>query len=301
MAVPAMFNNTPEPGHISWDLFHIQYLGVGYEVAAGSTSDRWVWWRYNDGVPAVETGPLLPSDLTADDLLLFGNKDGISIRIQNSNLIDGELIVDGSIFSAAIAANQVSSNHITTAGLDAGVVKFGVMSGDRIAVNTISGDRMAANSIDVTKLNVGDQTNLASDGGFLDPAMSNWVQADPSYLTRVDSSGAAPYVEVTTASDRSSFIASKNRFPTQYGEEFLVSMEYSTPSTNVESLRFNPGIQVYDFDGASGLWRSYETLSIDPVPLGLRSKVSFGLTARLMAALDSTLLLVRRQRPTKSF
>lgn len=147
MAVPEMTNNTPSAGHISWDLFHIQYEGVGYEVPAGSTSDRWVWWRFNAGVPVLESGPAIPGDLIDDDLLLFGNTDGLAVRLQNANLIDGELIVDGTILAEAIATNQINSQHIITAGLDAGVIKFGVMHGDRISVGTLLGDRIIAGSI----------------------------------------------------------------------------------------------------------------------------------------------------------
>lgn len=147
MAVPAMTNNSPEPGHISWAEFHIQYLGVGYLVAAGSSSDRWVWWRYNGGVPTVESGPLIPSDFTDDDLLLFGNKNGIAIRMQNTNQIDGELLVSGSVFAEALAVGQISSAHIVTAGLDAGLIKFGQMSGQRIMAETITAQHLGAGSV----------------------------------------------------------------------------------------------------------------------------------------------------------
>jgi len=49
MAVPVVYANKPVAGSISWDAFTIQYLGTSYAIGAGSTSKRWVWWRYNTG------------------------------------------------------------------------------------------------------------------------------------------------------------------------------------------------------------------------------------------------------------
>lgn len=166
MAVPAITNNSPAAGQIAWAAFSIQYQGVTYTVSAGSTASRWVWWEYRSGTPAIVAGADIPTTLTDDDVVLFGNKNGIGLRVQATSVIDGELIVDGSVFADAIAANQISSTHIVTAGLDAGVVKFGTMNGDRIAVNTLQGDRLLANSVLVSKLAVADWLNYTTDPYF---------------------------------------------------------------------------------------------------------------------------------------
>lgn len=175
MAKPVMTNNAPSAGHISWEAFNIQYDGVGYAVSAGSTDQRWVWWRFNGGAPAIEAGADIPANLTDDDLLLFRNSNGVAFRVQASNLVDGELIVDGSILADAIAVNQINSAHIITAGLDAGVIKFGEMSGGRITVGTLNGNRITANSVTANQiasrsigtkqLAVGGE-NRANDPGF---------------------------------------------------------------------------------------------------------------------------------------
>lgn len=112
MATPVLTYDSPALGAISWPEFHIQYEGVGYTVPAGSTFERWTWWRFNGGVPVLEYGPTLPQDLTDDDLVLFGNKNGIGVRIQSSTLIDGELIVDGSILAKAVSAEIMVANEI---------------------------------------------------------------------------------------------------------------------------------------------------------------------------------------------
>lgn len=169
MAVPAVQHNTPIAGSISWSGFTIQIFGISYTVAAGSTNQRWVWWKFNGGVPTIEAGADLPSNLTDDDLVLFANRAGIAFRVQSANFLDGELIVDGTILADAIGAHEIATDHITTLGLDAGVILFGLMSGDRISVNTLLGDRLIANSIAASKLSIASLDNLIEDPGFINP------------------------------------------------------------------------------------------------------------------------------------
>lgn len=166
MAIPTITNNSPSPGYIAWSSFTIQLNGVAYAVSAGSSNQRWVWWKYNAGAPTITGGATLPTTLVDDDLVLFSNKNGIGFRVQSSNYVDGELLVDGSIIANALSTNLINSAHIVTAGLDAGVVKFGTMSGDRIAVNTLQGDRILANSILASKLAVADWDNYVTDPYF---------------------------------------------------------------------------------------------------------------------------------------
>lgn len=230
MAVPAMGNNSPSAGYISWDLFHIQYEGVGYEVPAGSTADKWVWWRFNAGVPVVETGASVPADLTGDDLLLFGNSNGIALRIQSSNLISGEMIVDGSIFADAIAANQINSGHVVTAGLDAGVIKFGTMSGDRIGVNTLAGDRIVANSIVASKLGISDLTNYLLGGGFeRSQELGNFTNGAWTRFsvdtTPANVAGSLGALKVDASTGVATLVQS---LPVRAGQKFFISYDVKT-------------------------------------------------------------------------
>lgn len=142
MALPVVTNKSPTAAAIAWQAFSIQYMGVGYSIPAGSTTMRWVFWRYNNGSPVLDAANDLPTNLTDDDLVLLGNRNGIALRVQSANIVDGELIIDGSIFADALAANIISAQHIVTEGLDAGVIKFGSMHGDRIQVGTLNADRI---------------------------------------------------------------------------------------------------------------------------------------------------------------
>lgn len=173
MAIPSITNNAPSSGHITWGAFNIQLNGVTYSVGGGSTNQRWVWWKYNNGAPTINAGADVPTTLVDDDLVLFANKNGIGVRVQSTNFVDGELLVDGSIFADALSTNLINSQHIVTAGLDAGVIKFGTMSGDRIGVNTLIGDRITANSIGVGKLTVASMDNLFPDPLFINTVLGS--------------------------------------------------------------------------------------------------------------------------------
>lgn len=250
MAIPAITNNSPSAGSIAWAAFTIRLNNVSYAVAAGSTNQRWVWWEYKAGVPVINAGADVPATLNDDDLVLFGNKNGIGVRVQSSNFVDGELLVDGSIFADALSTNLISSQHIVTAGLDAGVIKFGAMSGDRILVNTLAGDKILANTIGVSKLIVSDFNNYIADGDLVDPTMANWGTG----LTRTDVVGDVAYMEWLTAANGNAHRYNLNFFEVRPGDEFYFECEVSTPASNTVSAQVVAALQTLNGDGATVTW-----------------------------------------------
>lgn len=66
MAVPALYNNTPGVGSISWDGFNIRYAGQSFSVPAGYSANKFVWWQFNKGAdaePGVRTQLMLNSEM----------------------------------------------------------------------------------------------------------------------------------------------------------------------------------------------------------------------------------------------
>lgn len=184
MAFPAMTNNSPVAGQIAWGAFSIQYQGVSYGISAGNTSQRWVWWRFNGGSPIIEAGATVPTNLTDDDLVLFANKNGVGLRVQSTSFVDGELLVDGSIFANALSTNLINSTHIVTAGLDAGVIKFGLMSGDRIAANTITAEKLTVGALGDNLVKNGrftDFTTVAGVGYYNNNKPNNWTKNEGAF------------------------------------------------------------------------------------------------------------------------
>lgn len=159
MAVPAITNNSPQLGDIAWGSFTIQYNGVGYQIGAGSTSQRWVWWRY--AINTIEAGPDVPTDLTDDDLVLFGNKNGIGIRVQSSTLVDGELVVDGSILARAVSAEILVANEIfSREGY------FGTVQAEKIQSGSMSAALALLGSLAVGDITITPQKGTVGQPGY---------------------------------------------------------------------------------------------------------------------------------------
>lgn len=138
MAYPVISNNSPSTGSIAWTAFSIQYAGVAYPVAAGNTANTFVWWRHNNGSPLLQTGNTVPQDLTEKDLILFGNKNGTGIFLPGASLVDGGLIVNGTILADALSANSVTAPKILAGAVDA----------TKIAANSIQARHMLIGSFD---------------------------------------------------------------------------------------------------------------------------------------------------------
>jgi len=190
MALPTISHNTPSAGSISWTGFSIQYAGGSYTIAAGSTPNAYVWWLYNGGVsPALQSGNALPN-LGPDDMILFLNKTGTGVLVPTAELLDGSLIVGGSILAGAIGANQIQTSH-----LDADVV-----TADEIAAGAVLAEHVSAGAITTEKLSVGTVGNdLVANGSFEDTSEAGlplgWESLGTPYLgsiahiTGVSSSG----------------------------------------------------------------------------------------------------------------
>lgn len=97
----------------------MQYDGASYAIAAGSTLERYVWWKYNPITPRPSSPPYgtpelkFTSDLadlqamTPDDLLLFVNANGLALYMPNITTLDGSLLVPGTVLADALEANLV--------------------------------------------------------------------------------------------------------------------------------------------------------------------------------------------------
>lgn len=137
MATPTISNNTPGLGDISWAAFNIQYQGVAYSLDAGSTSERWTWWRFATGL--LESGPVLPLDLTDDDLVVFANREGIGVRIQATSWIDGDLLVDGSVTTRALSADAITTELLlANEALVQGILRAGDVVARAVATEGLS-------------------------------------------------------------------------------------------------------------------------------------------------------------------
>jgi hypothetical protein len=166
MAIPTLTANSPVNGSVAWSAFTIRYTpnptttaAVSYAISAGSTANKFVWWRYNAGTPLLQSGNTVPADLTADDLLLFLNKLGTPVNAQATQVLEGSLIVNESILTDALSANCVTSPKIIAGAIDATHIK----------TDAIESRHVKAGQITAAALQVGSFDNLFADPTFLTP------------------------------------------------------------------------------------------------------------------------------------
>jgi len=129
-------NNTPSPGYVAWSDLHIVFTGVDYAIADGYTNKIYVWWDYSDPY-VLQTTNTLPTPETGydlqNDLILIVNKSGTAWFVPTTTILDGGLIVPGTIEADHIAANSISSYHIAAGGF-VGVPLSSAASGARVEI-----------------------------------------------------------------------------------------------------------------------------------------------------------------------
>lgn len=152
MAVPTLTANSPQQGAISWAGFSIAYNGQQYAIAAGWTDAKFVWWAYNGGAGGpLQAGNSLPT-LTADDLLLFLNKDGTPVNAQMATIVDGSIIASESILGDAIAANTITGAKLIAGAISAREIEADAVTAEAIAANGVLAYHILAGQITAEKL-----------------------------------------------------------------------------------------------------------------------------------------------------
>lgn len=186
MAVPSLVANSPSAGYISWSAFHITYNGVSYSVPASNTNARFTAWLYNGGSPLLATNDNTPLNaitdgtnadwsgttpiLGPDDLLLFVNKNGVPINVQNASLVDGDIIVSGTITSAQIAAGTITANNIGAGQITGTLIAANTILAANIAAGAIGTNELAATSVTAAKIAAGTITATQIAAGAITTA-----------------------------------------------------------------------------------------------------------------------------------
>lgn len=140
MALPVLTPNSPSAGFIAWSSFSIRYGTVSVTIPAGNTSSTYVYWLWNGGAPAaaLQTSNVLPT-LTADDLLIFVNRNGIPINVTNTNVIEGSLIATDSIIGTSISGNTITGDKMQADTLTAREIQTNAITANELSVSGFGG------------------------------------------------------------------------------------------------------------------------------------------------------------------
>lgn len=143
-------NNSPSAGYIAWTDLNIQYEGVSYAIANGNTNLPFAYWTLNfpNNLVVSEEYP----QLATSDCLVFLNKSGIAVVVPTSTILDGDLIVPGSVMAVALAANTVTGDKIAAGTIDAYNILAESISAELLAVNAVGAQAIAAEAITGDKL-----------------------------------------------------------------------------------------------------------------------------------------------------
>jgi hypothetical protein len=115
-------NNSPSAGYIAWKDCNISYKGKVYPIPDGNTNLTYVYWKFSD--PDGFYGSNAYPTLAADDLLVFLNKNGIHLKVPNTTVLDGSLIVPESIYTDALAANIITTEHLMAGSRNKQILYF---------------------------------------------------------------------------------------------------------------------------------------------------------------------------------
>ena len=159
-----VYHNTPWVGFIAWESLRIAYRGATYAIANGYTDRRFVWWDYDDPY-VLMASDVFPERLTDDDVLVFLNKNGTAATIPKSTIVDGDLIVPGSILTDHLSANAVtaekilagniSTQHLAVGAVGAEAIAAGAVLADKIFAGAVSADKIAANAVGAVAIAAG--------------------------------------------------------------------------------------------------------------------------------------------------
>jgi hypothetical protein len=278
MAVPALTANSPSAGYIAWTAFTIQYGGVAYSVGASNTNATYTAWLYNGGSPLLavsNNAPVMSSTvngtaadwagttpvLGSDDLLLFVNRSGVPINVQAAQLIDGDMILSGTLTSANIATGGIVSNSLYTGAVQANLIQAGNIATDTITANQIAAnaigttelsasaviaDKIAAGAITAEKLTIGSLgDNMVKNSGMEDASQANaalpanWTSAfesigAPTFLWQAGIAGNKS-IGITNSTANGGAWASDS-FPVTAGQTLAVSLLAKASATTGSSV-----------------------------------------------------------------
>lgn len=120
-------NNSPGAGSIAWNAHSIVYGGASYVIAAGSTSDYYVYWNTGDAVYTTgNTHPVLGDG----GFMIAVNKNGTHTLVWNSSAN----MVIGTAFISNLAVTEAKINSLAVTQAKIGLLAVGTAQLANLAV-----------------------------------------------------------------------------------------------------------------------------------------------------------------------
>jgi hypothetical protein len=171
-------HNHPEVGYVSWQNLNMQYNGSSYAIADGYTDAIYVYWELADPYTLKASNEF--PELTAADALVLLNKNGTAMLVPGATVLDGALIVPGTILAEALSANSVTGEKILAGEIDTAHLAAGAITADTIAAGAIGAAAIAAGAIAADHLSADAVTTgkIVSEAVTADKLAANSVTAN---------------------------------------------------------------------------------------------------------------------------
>lgn len=162
-------NNSPGAGSVAWVSFKLKFQGVEYTIAAGDTSDAYLYWDVASptALSHSATQPALASGK------FFAGYNNVG-TFSPSNFI--KYITSGAIFASAIKAVHIDALTITAGKIAADAIEtdkinnLNVTTGklaNNAATSFDSDSTDGSTAIDTTIATIATVSNFVASGGFL--------------------------------------------------------------------------------------------------------------------------------------
>lgn len=187
-----VLSDSPVAGSIEWDDLYVVYQGTQYGPFAGDTTDKYVWFDQDHPTDKIQTSNAKPT-LTPDDAILFVNNNGTVVEVLKSQLIDGALLIDGTVDSseladAAVVASKIFDGAITSTKIDDGAVVAG-----KIASGAVTSTELDDGAVTEPKIGSGAVTTAKIGSG----AVGSSQLADGAVETAKIADGAVGGAKIT--------------------------------------------------------------------------------------------------------
>lgn len=161
-------DNSPSSGYIAWSDCNIVYKGTSYTIANGNTNKKYIWWDY-DATPntAFQTSDTKPT-LSDDDVMIAINNGGThQLVIGQGRLVNGAIILDGTIGSNEIANNAVSATKIIDGAISSTKLASGAVTSSALASGAVTSTAIASGAVGSSAIAANAVTSAAIANGAI--------------------------------------------------------------------------------------------------------------------------------------
>ena len=148
-------DNFPVSGYIAWSDCNIMYKGTKYTITNGNTNLKYLYWTLATTPTTFKTSATKPA-LTDDDILICINNNGVhQLVIGEGRMIDGAILVDGSISSGEIGSGAITTAKIASAAITTGLLATDAVQSGNIAGGAITEAKIGSGAVTSAKISTG--------------------------------------------------------------------------------------------------------------------------------------------------